>query len=374
MCPVNDSSSCTSSQALSPPVDVLSHIVDVHCHPTDSAYSSEVMDNLAVQVCAMATRATDQSLVRDLAAAYPQKVIPCFGYHPWFTHWISVAPFTSKEEHYRSLFLSTSSPKQEVVDAFQRLLPFLPDPTSLNNVLDDIRSNLLQFPNAMLGEVGLDRICRVPYSTPAPTPYALHDGKRELSPFTISLEHQLTILEAQLDLAVEMRRNTSLHSVKSQEATVKLLNKMLRKHGNRWTEISVDLHSCTLSAQTLKDIQKAHPNVFVSLSTAINTRSSAHKDLIAACPDNRILVESDYNDVSYSTRQCWDMISRIAEVKGWAVEDQWTEDVPDDKWGVVRRLEHNWNLFRSGGHAAPLSRKKRRDRRQQSVDSSGQDS
>lgn len=108
----------------------------------------------------------------------------------------------------------------------------------------------------MLGEVGLDRICRIPYSHPAPTPYAAHDpsGKRELSPFSIPLDHQLAVLEAQLDLAVELGRNVSLHSVKAQEATVKLLKKMAEKHGARWSAISVDLHSCTLSAQTLKDV------------------------------------------------------------------------------------------------------------------------
>jgi Tat protein secretion system quality control protein TatD with DNase activity len=166
-----------------------------------------------------------------------------------------VKPFESKEQHYRSLFLPTLSPKPETVEAFQKLLALLPDPLLLDDILDDVRSNLMRFPTAMLGEVGLDRVCRIPYTAPAPTPYALHDEKRELSQFTIPLDHQLAILEAQLDLAVELRRNVSLHSVKSQEATVKLLKKMHERHGGRWSDISVDLHSCTLSGPTLKDIQ-----------------------------------------------------------------------------------------------------------------------
>lgn len=180
------------------------------------------------------------------------------GYHPWFTHWIAVRPFSSKEEHYRSLFLNATLPAgQETLDAFQRLLCFLPDPLPLSDVLSSIRSNLTSFPHAMLGEVGMDRICRIPYTHPAPIPYASshNEGTRELSPFTIPLDHQLAILEAQLDVAVELRRNVSLHSVKSQEATVKLFKRMKEKHGSRWTEISVDLHSCTLSASTLRDIQ-----------------------------------------------------------------------------------------------------------------------
>lgn len=62
-----------------PPLDVLRHVVDVHCHPTDSDVTTQAMDNLAITICAMSSRPADQSLVRDLANAYPAKVVPCFG-------------------------------------------------------------------------------------------------------------------------------------------------------------------------------------------------------------------------------------------------------------------------------------------------------
>jgi len=62
-----------------PPLDVLRHVVDVHCHPTDSDVTTQAMDNLAITICAMSSRPADQSLVRDLANAYPEKVVPCFG-------------------------------------------------------------------------------------------------------------------------------------------------------------------------------------------------------------------------------------------------------------------------------------------------------
>lgn len=113
----------------------------------------------------------------------------------------------------------------------------------------------------MLGEVGLDRACRVPFVHPADPPYSAHaesqresEGPRELSPFTIPLEHQLRVLEAQLSVAVELGRNVSLHSVKCQQATREVLERMLAKHGAAWLKISVDLHSCGLSAQTWKEI------------------------------------------------------------------------------------------------------------------------
>lgn len=63
-----------------PNAQVLRHVVDVHCHPTDAGHiTSESMDNLAITICAMSTMQSDQSRVRDLANAYPDKVIPCFG-------------------------------------------------------------------------------------------------------------------------------------------------------------------------------------------------------------------------------------------------------------------------------------------------------
>ncbi|TBU49974.1 TatD DNase family Scn1 [Dichomitus squalens] len=358
------------------PRSVLEHVIDVHCHPTDSdmAMTLRVAEQMPIRICAMATRRSDQRLVADLARAHPDKVTPCFGYHPWFAHWIALSPVVSKEEHYRALFLPPNPPpKPDLVAAFERLLPYLPDPTPIADILPELRESLETFPNAMLGEVGIDRACRVPYRRPADPPYSEYapthgdedaDGPRSLSPFTIPLEHQLGVLEAQLGLAVELGRNVSLHSVKCQAATGEVLDRMYRKHGERWLRISVDLHSCGLSAQTFRDIAKRHPNVFLSLSTVINARSPAHKDLIAACAPDRILVESDFHDVRCSAPYTWHMLQTIAEVKGWRVEDAWDADAdaPEDRWGAVRRLEENWRAFERGGHRPSVKRKQRRDR------------
>ena len=64
------------------PREVLAHVVDVHCHPTDSdmAMTLAVAEKMPIRVCAMATRRSDQRLVAELARAHPDKVIPCFGW------------------------------------------------------------------------------------------------------------------------------------------------------------------------------------------------------------------------------------------------------------------------------------------------------
>lgn len=296
------------------------------------------MESLDITICAMSTMASDQQRVRDLAMAYPTKVIPCFGHHPWFSHLISTQAALSKDDHYRSLFLGTSPAKPEHVQAYQRLLNSLPEPTPLSDVLMKLRRNFEDLHQAMLGEVGLDRSFRVPFDYFA--------SPRQLTPFVIPLDHQLAILEAQLDLAVELGRNVSFHSVRSQLCTAELLQKMQQKYHDGWSRINVDIHSCGLSPETWRDIEKKHRNVFLSLSTVINGRSSNHKALIAICSPDRILVESDFNDVDKCSERTWDMIQSIAAVKGWHIEEEWMDNLEETDWGAVRKLEENWCAFR----------------------------
>lgn len=70
-----------SNESDLPSADVLRHIVDVHCHPTDAAeiVSSDSMDKLGITICAMSSMHSDQGKVRDLHRRYPEKVVPCFG-------------------------------------------------------------------------------------------------------------------------------------------------------------------------------------------------------------------------------------------------------------------------------------------------------
>lgn len=178
------------------------------------------------------------------------------GYHPWFSYLISTQPALSKDDHYRCLFLDTSPAKPQYTRAYHRLLEALPEPIPLNDVLTGLRRNFEDFPQAMLGEVGLDRSFHVPFDYFA--------SPRELTPFIIPLHHQLAVLEAQLDLAVEYGRNVSLHSVKSQLCTTELLQNMQLKYHDKWHNINIDMHSCGLSPETWRDIEACHPHDYVS--------------------------------------------------------------------------------------------------------------
>jgi len=57
-----------------PAKDVLAHVVDAHCHPTDNEVEGEDVASLPIRLCAMATRADDQAKVADLATKNPKRV------------------------------------------------------------------------------------------------------------------------------------------------------------------------------------------------------------------------------------------------------------------------------------------------------------
>ncbi len=269
---------------MSPAPQVLAHLVDVHCHPTDApSIATSSIESLPCTLCAMSTQAGDQSKVAALARANPDRVVPAFGYHPWWAHRISLSAPTGSTldsaAHYRALFLPESSPppSDKLEAAFARLLPALPPPIPLADVLTDVRAHLTKFPSAMLGEVGIDRVARVPFASPGAPDDDDDDGAngngngRGLSPFLTPLAHQFAVLEAQLAIAVELRRNVSMHSVKAPAQTRALFDRMAAAHGAAaqtralfdrmaaahgaaWFAISVDVHSCKFSPEAWREI------------------------------------------------------------------------------------------------------------------------
>lgn len=97
-----------------------------------------------------------------------------------------------------------------------------------------------------LGEVGLDRAFRVPW------PPTIYPKRR--SPLATPLHHQLQVVEAQIDIAIRLRRNISFHSVRASQDTVDLLNRL--KTRSDWEAINVCLHSFGGSPQTATQILK----------------------------------------------------------------------------------------------------------------------
>ncbi|KAK4692314.1 hypothetical protein P7C71_g4865, partial [Lecanoromycetidae sp. Uapishka_2] len=187
----------------------------------------------------MATRGQDQSIVADFADSlgitpdsFPALrstdtienqqgfLLPSFGWHPWFSHQIyddrhtasAKARTFSKRDHYERV-ISPSPDDDGFIDS-------LPEPRPLSLLIAQARTLLENYPLALVGEIGLDRAFRIPGNETVDDGYEkdpdLTPGGREgrrLSPYRVDIEHQRTILKAQLNLAGEMRRAVSVHGV-----------------------------------------------------------------------------------------------------------------------------------------------------------------
>lgn len=251
----------------------------------------------------------------------------------------------------------------------------------------------------MLGEVGLDASARLRWPIEARDVWEELYGKREansredgdngsdewkrLTPFKVPIAHQRAILEAQMEIAIELGVNISFHSVACAGPTMDVLRSMKTKHGPHFTHrVNVDLHSAGgWSPQFWIQAQKSLPNLYASPSIPITSRSPSAPSLIRAIARDRMLIESDTHDATLNTRYVWAATEWVGRLKGWKVEglhrrqhqhqhqhqngdkmeeeEDWeleSEDeiydhrgkpidpAPEEIW-TVRTLERNWARF-----------------------------
>lgn len=188
----------------------------------------------------MATRSQDQELVAEVAGSHglqdnadlasatgAAKVVPAFGWHPWFSHHLyddsaaeptykvasGTTPAEAKKAHYRAVLQPLPD------DAF---IDGLPEPTPLSALIAATRERLEAWPLALVGETGLDKAFRLPepwaVSDPDARDESLTPGGREgrrLSPQRVRVPHQQAVLAAQLALAGALGRAVSLHGVQA---------------------------------------------------------------------------------------------------------------------------------------------------------------
>ena len=230
-------------------------VFDAHCHPTDIMSSIASLPTMKARaLTVMGTRAEDQHLVARVASDHEitspdpstwtpsQRMIPCFGWHPWFAHVMyldsplsssqdesscsqdepsSSAPLTGPSQiaHYASV-LHPPTPAPSPSD--RALFLSLPPPTSFAAFLAHTRKALEDHPYALVGEIGLDRSFRIPepWSSDAleqRTSELTLGGRegRKLTRYRCAPAHQKAVFQAQLRLAGEMGRAVSVHGVQA---------------------------------------------------------------------------------------------------------------------------------------------------------------
>lgn len=285
------------------------------------------------------------------------QIVPAFGCHPWYAFCVSSSgteygvsdgvedifelkvPGEGDEEGMKA----ADEQKQLAMKILKEdLVPF-------DVWTSRLRSLLLSHPSSLVGEIGLDKNATV-RGTP---------GLR------VNPTHQLAVARKQLELAAELGRPVSFHLVnrsgwfldlmrnfivsaddlnntdgempdgkkkKRSKAPVasgnlaKKLNKPLQIRNPIWTgPPAVCLHSYSGSV-ALIDSLKALPGgagkaFYFSHSIVINAKSPSFEERIAATPDDRLLIESDYDRPSMVDPMVLEMCRVVARVKGWSLEE-----------------------------------------------------
>ena len=193
----------------------------------------------------MSTGSTDQFLVRELAEKYPGKVVPGFGWHPWFSYLVwddedpeLLALWETGEEgwegefkmrHFGRVLKGGGGGAGDGGRLERGFIQALGMPRRLRgDVLVELRRNLQCFKcqgrGVVLGEVGLDRGFRLPWPKghhpPASASSAVSeegDGGKEkaLSPYKVSMDHQVLVFIAQMKVAGEVGVPASVHGVQA---------------------------------------------------------------------------------------------------------------------------------------------------------------
>lgn len=395
-------------------------IFDAHCHPTDTMDSipsiSSSMRARALTV--MATRSQDQELVAQVAdehgltsrqtiafspasnghdsTHFPDKVIPAFGWHPWFSHQLyddtvpkdqatydPASPDLASEKlrHYNAVLAPSPKSKDD-----ERFIDQLPTPQPLTELLSQTRKYLEARPLALVGEIGIDKAFRLPspgvfVSDPEVSMTLGRRNGERLSPYRVNMDHQIRIMKAQLNLAGQTGRAVSVHGVQAhgvlynsikstwkghekpvvtnreRKRIAKGVNedfssssededegenedgsdataKAKRKYKPKPYPPRICLHSFTGAVDTMKQYtsdRSCPATIFFSFSNCVNYSTGGHErdrkkhladEVIRACPDDRILIESDLHTAGQPMDDMLEeMYRKVCEVKGWGLKE-----------------------------------------------------
>ena len=160
-------------------------------------------------------------------------------------------------------------------------------------VAASLRERLLAHPSAGVGEIGLDRL-----------------KERTVSPA------MREVFEAQLRLAIELRRPVVLHGAKCWGQVVEAVGRLLKQAGAPGDGQAFLFHGFSRSDGLIPDIVRL--NGYVSVGPAIlNDHAVNYRALARKIPADRLLVETDRTEENAA--ECppvRDVLSKLAEVRG----------------------------------------------------------
>ncbi|KAI7907612.1 uncharacterized protein BX663DRAFT_491449 [Cokeromyces recurvatus] len=315
-------------------------LCDSHCHPHDDLNNlSQIYQLKTGHITIMGVRQDDWDVVAQVTnennKLYEKRCIPCFGIHPWFSHFVMTQDESKKspKEYYYSIL---KSPNKEELD---EMVNSLTEPFQYDVWYNSLRQRLLDYPYALVGEVGIDRSARL---LPGG---ALDWHGRKPTQVQTSIEHQLAIFDIQSQLARELNRGISVHCVQGQGHLFEFLKKQSSQFSTRQLKklkrtpntLRMCLHSFGGAPATITQFLELKGfEIYVSFSVCINARLLPAKkliELIKIVPEDRLLIESDLNSPNGIDICMVEIAKIVAEARGWTIQQ------------VVEITNRNWKKF-----------------------------
>ena len=178
-------------------------------------------------------------------------------------------------------------------------------PASDPTWLPDLRRRLERSPRAVVGEIGLDRVA-VPMN---------ERGEVCGEP---DYPNQVACFESQLSLATELKRPVVVHCVRAYGDVAD------RFRAADAMPPRVLMHSfggTRAYMESLTRMKRWGSRFYFGFSAVVNLRSPKTRDVVTACPDDRILLESDLVGVNGAESDLRRVLAFVAECKGWSAEE-----------------------------------------------------
>lgn len=293
---------------------------DSHCHlsPDINAerYLEDVVPILSSQtwpINLMMTNHIDKQLLfsamKDSTVMANRQIMFNVGIHPWFSHLYTFEDVDNIKDHkdfkllhYRNV-LDVYSRNRENPTEFDEVVRYLPFPFSIHKTVSEFRDILTNSEYRQridIGEVGLDKLARIPQSGYLGNPE--YPGGGGLTNYKVKMEHQVKVLEIQLELSLStcvdgIPKRISVHCVGCHGQMYGMLKKMDGKKMENNAIPAVVMHSYSGSVDNAKmllsKLEKIH--IWFGISDVVNlsrTDSGRLEKLMTVIRD-RVLVETD---------------------------------------------------------------------------------
>ncbi|KAG7357843.1 TatD family hydrolase [Nitzschia inconspicua] len=331
----------------SPPSSLLLPF-DAHNH-VQLGPTPVIINELGQSLCGMAVMSThprDFHPVLDLAAEASSsssssledtfRVVPCLGIHPWFLHELLDDQWEMVETTTTTTTTTTTNTATTNQNNSNNNNYHGDDDDDDDHGDDDdvdltttkrprwvvaMETLLLQHPNAVVGEIGLDKFHFDPVT----------------KDLTSSMERQIDAFRYQLQLAAQHRRPVSIHCVRAMGPVIDTIQEVYLTNNHKLPP-KLYFHAfggkAATATQIIKTLEKlfqkninnnsknknknsANNNIYFGFAPVINNLESAKTyEVIRAVGLDRLVLETDHEDVQYVPSSLAIGVSNIADTLG----------------------------------------------------------